>query len=79
MVAEGEAALLGTAWLGHVAAARDRHEQNMEAALAPGGAGVVFRSIRRIEEGEELLVWYADELARLHGIPILTPSNIRGQ
>ena len=36
------------------------------------------RMLREIRAGEELAVWYGDELARDCGIPPLTPANITG-
>ena len=64
-------------WLTHVEAARDRYEQNVEAVLLPCG-DVVYRTMRDIQSGEHLFVWYGDELARHAGVPFLTPENIRG-
>lgn len=64
-------------WMMHIEAARDRHEQNVEAVLTPSG-DVIYRATRDIERGEHLFVWYGEELARHSGVPILTPGNIRG-
>ena len=65
-------------WLAYVAAARDRHEQTVE-AVRDGRGLVYYRTVRDLKPGEELAVWYADDLARDAGIPILTPANIRGK
>lgn len=67
------------AWLGYLRPARDRHEQNLEALRDPARGLIYVRTLREIVKGEELLVWYGDELARECGIPILSPANIRGK
>ncbi|ELT99123.1 hypothetical protein CAPTEDRAFT_164570 [Capitella teleta] len=61
----------------YIRAARDRHEQNVEVSKDSRGQ-MVFRCLREITRGEELFVWYCDELARQCGIPVLSPANIRG-
>ena len=66
------------AWLGEVRAARDRHEQNTESLRDTRGV-IFLRTLREVGGGEELLVWYGDEMARECGIPVLTPNNIRGE
>ncbi len=68
----------GSEWLAAIQPARDRHEQNLEAARDHSGT-VVYRSLRHIGPGEHLYVWYSDDLARLADIPVLTPNNIRGR
>jgi len=42
------------------------------------GGRAAVRTTRRLERGEELLVWFEESLARQRNIPILTPANIRG-
>ncbi|XP_064628049.1 PR domain zinc finger protein 13-like [Lineus longissimus] len=64
-------------WTVNVHAARDRHEQNLE--LVKDARGRLFLwTVRAVQEGEPLLLWYGDELARDMGIPVLTPGNIQG-
>ncbi|XP_046334416.1 zinc finger protein 235-like [Haliotis rufescens] len=64
-------------WLLHVQPARDRHEQNVETYRDVKGR-LFLRFLRHVNKGEQLLVWYSDDLARQSGIPILSPDNIRG-
>ncbi|TSK22778.1 PR domain zinc finger protein 8 [Bagarius yarrelli] len=52
-------------WLRLVQAAIDAKEQNTEAYLK--GGQLYFRTIRDINQGEELLVWYDKELSHLFG------------
>lgn len=52
-------------WLRLVQAAVDTEEQNTEAYLK--GDQLYFRTIRDINQGEELLVWYDEELSHLLG------------
>lgn len=52
-------------WLRLVQAAMDAEEQNTEAYLKSGQ--LYFRTIRGINQGEELLVWYDEELSHLLG------------
>lgn len=57
-------------WLRLVQAAMDTDEQNTEAYMKAGQ--LYFRTIRDISQGEELLVWYDEELSHLLGF-----SNIK--
>ncbi|XP_029658336.1 zinc finger protein 236 [Octopus sinensis] len=69
-------------WLRHVQPARDRHEQNVEVFCDNETSGckrVTVRTLRSVQKGEQLFVWYSDQLARSTGIPILTPDNIKGK
>ncbi|XP_053476099.1 PR domain zinc finger protein 8 isoform X2 [Ictalurus furcatus] len=52
-------------WLRLVQAAMDAEEQNTEAYLK--GGQLYFRTIQDISQGEELLVWYDEELSHLLG------------
>ncbi|XP_061177091.1 PR domain zinc finger protein 13-like [Saccostrea echinata] len=58
--------------------ARDRHEQNTEFFRSDDG-GIYLRSLRRVRGGEEILVWYSDDLARRCGVPFLSLVNIQGK
>ncbi|XP_007895159.1 PR domain zinc finger protein 8b isoform X2 [Callorhinchus milii] len=62
----------GLMWLRLVQSARDKEEQNLEAYVKNGQ--LLYRSLRRIDKDEELLVWYGKELSEL-----LLLSNIRAQ
>lgn len=50
-------------WLRLVQSARDKEEQNLEAYVKNGQ--LLYRSLRRIEKDEELLVWYGKDLIDL--------------
>jgi len=50
-------------WLRLVQSARDKEEQNLEAYVKNGQ--LFYRSLRRIEKDEELLVWYGKDLIDL--------------
>ncbi|XP_076445911.1 uncharacterized protein LOC143283551 [Babylonia areolata] len=63
-------------WMMALKPARDRYEQNVE-VLAEGGC-LVLRVLKAIPRGERLLMWYSDSLARVFGVPFLTPAHIRG-
>ncbi|XP_067871680.1 PR domain zinc finger protein 8b [Heterodontus francisci] len=62
----------GLMWLRLVQSARDKEEQNLEAYVKNGQ--LFYRSLRRIDKDEELLVWYGKELLEL-----LLLSNVRAQ
>ncbi|CAL1615424.1 unnamed protein product [Knipowitschia caucasica] len=53
----------GLMWLRLVQSSRDKEEQNLEAYVKNGQ--LFYRSLRRIEKDEELLVWYGKELTEL--------------
>ncbi|NXG61375.1 ZN488 protein, partial [Hemiprocne comata] len=55
----------GLPWMRLVQAAANRKEQNLEAYLQ--NSQLYFRSTRKINKNEELLVWYDEELSSLLG------------
>lgn len=59
-------------WLRLVQSARDEEEQNLEAYVKNGQ--LFYRSLKRIEKDDELLVWYGKDL-----IDILLLSFSRAQ
>ncbi|GAB1604865.1 zinc finger protein 236-like [Argonauta hians] len=72
----------GSDWLEYVQPARDRHEQNIEVFCddqVNGSRRITVRTLRSIQKGEQLFVWYSDHMARTTGIPVLTPDNIKGK
>uniref|UniRef100_W5MK31 PR domain zinc finger protein 8 n=1 Tax=Lepisosteus oculatus TaxID=7918 RepID=W5MK31_LEPOC len=62
----------GLMWLRLVQSARNKEEQNLEAYVKNGQ--LFYRSLRRIEKDEELLVWYGKDL-----IELLLLSSTRAQ
>ncbi|KFW01710.1 Zinc finger protein 488, partial [Eurypyga helias] len=66
----------GLPWMRLVQAAANSKEQNLEAYLE--NSQLYYRSIRKINKNEELLVWYDEELSRLMGfneIKAQSPQN----
>ena len=61
------AAGLSVAWLPYIRAARNEEEQNMEAYTKNGQ--IYYRALRIIRSGEELLVWYSKDFAKILEIP----------
>ncbi|KAI4898153.1 hypothetical protein NFI96_023061, partial [Prochilodus magdalenae] len=53
-------------WMRYVNCARNEEEQNLVAFQYKGG--ILYRCCRPIKQGQELLVWYAEEYARNHDI-----------
>lgn len=67
----------GLMWLRLVQSARDREEQNLEAYVKNGQ--LFYRSLRRIEKDEELLVWYGKDLIELLLLgPTKAPPKSKG-
>ncbi|KAJ8285322.1 hypothetical protein GJAV_G00025530 [Gymnothorax javanicus] len=64
----------GLMWLRLVQSARDKDEQNLEAYVKNGQ--LFYRSLRRIEKDEELLVWYGKDLIELL---LLSPGRGQGK
>ncbi|KAM6984671.1 zinc finger protein 488 [Aplochiton taeniatus] len=59
----------GPTWLRTVQSARCAGEQNLEAYVKNGE--LFYRSVKTIERGEELLVWYGGDLAKLLHLEVL--------
>lgn len=69
-------------WLKQLRLAMDVHSNNtiLETSASHDGCSVVYlRVLRNIDVGEELLLWFSEEILALMGIPFLTPANIRGK
>ncbi|XP_048509865.1 PR domain zinc finger protein 13 [Athalia rosae] len=66
-----------TSWLKMVALAEDCQSCNVLLVLAE--KGVVLKTIRRIAPGEELLMWFTENILAMMNMPFLTPANIQGQ
>lgn len=65
-------------WLRLVQSARDKEEQNLEAYVKNGQ--LFYRSLRRIEKDEELLVWYGKDLTELLLLsPGRAPARSKGE
>ncbi|XP_062858777.1 histone-lysine N-methyltransferase PRDM9-like isoform X2 [Trichomycterus rosablanca] len=55
-------------WMRYVNCARNEEEQNLLASQFRGG--ILYRCCRPIESGQELLVWYDDDYARVTGMTL---------
>lgn len=71
-------------WIKQLRLAMDVHSNNtiLETRTANddgSSVSVYLRAIRNIDAGEELLLWFSEEILALIGIPFLTPANIRGE
>nr|AQZ41242.1 PRDM13-2 [Xenopus laevis] len=62
-----------TEWMGLVRAARNNHEQNLEAISDLPGGQIYYRTLRDVQPGEELTVWYSSSLA--HWFDISTTAT----
>jgi hypothetical protein len=40
---------------------------------------IELKAIKSISAGDELLLWFSEEILSFMGIPFLTPSNIQGE
>ena len=63
-------------WLPYVQAARDEHEQNLEALIQNGQ--LYYRFLKTVPPHGELLVWYSEDLARIIGVPQLNEVHYNG-
>lgn len=70
-------ALCSLHWLQVLPGALDCSEQNLEVAVGAHG-GLVVQTKRVVRPGDLLFVWFEERVARLCGVPILTPLNIKG-
>lgn len=52
----------------YIQCARNENEQNM--VVFQFGADIYFQTYKKIEIGEELLVWYAEYYEQYYGIPV---------
>nr|XP_006118499.1 PR domain zinc finger protein 13 isoform X1 [Pelodiscus sinensis] len=63
-------------WIGLIRAARNTQEQTLEAIADLPGGQIFYRTLREVQPGEELTVWYSNSLAQWFDIPITaTPTH----
>ncbi|KFU91658.1 Zinc finger protein 488, partial [Chaetura pelagica] len=67
----------GLPWMRLVQAAANRKEQNLEAYLE--NSQLYFRSTRKINKNEELLVWYDEELSNLLGFNEIKAQSVQNE
>lgn len=65
-----------TSWVKMVALAEDCQSCNV--LLVLDEKGVVLKTIRRIAPGEEMLMWFTENILAMMSMPFLTPANIQG-
>ncbi|KAG8183299.1 hypothetical protein JTE90_025999 [Oedothorax gibbosus] len=64
-------------WLSHILPARRPEEQTLEIVVK--GGQLYFRSVRDVEEGEELRAWFGQDLADLLKLPVIPPNVVEGE
>ena len=64
-------------WIPYVQAGRDDREQNLEAFLKDGQ--LYYRTIKNVQDNEELFIWYSSEYATILGVPQLQPYHRKGE
>ncbi|KAL8186298.1 UNVERIFIED_CONTAM: PR domain zinc finger protein 13 [Gekko kuhli] len=63
-------------WIGLIRAARHAQEQTLEALADLPGGQIFYRTLRDVQPGEELTVWYSNALAQWFDIPTTaTPTH----
>ena len=63
-------------WIPLLRLAQNCEEQNVEVCLAQFPRAVILRTIKPINEGDELKVWFSNELLALLELPFLAPKHI---
>ncbi|XP_055706749.1 zinc finger protein 77 [Phlebotomus papatasi] len=66
-------------WIRLLQLSRDVHSGNVCLELTNGGSSVNIRCTRNISEGEDLQLWFSEEILAFMQIPFLSPGNIQGQ
>ncbi|XP_007940468.1 PR domain zinc finger protein 13 [Orycteropus afer afer] len=63
-------------WIGLIRAARNSQEQTLEAIADLPGGQIFYQTLRDVQPGEELTVWYSNSLAQWFDIPTTaTPTH----
>lgn len=66
-------------WIKHIRLSNDVHSNNCIVELSADTKELRLRTLRNIECGEELTMWFSEDVVALMFIPFLTPANIRGK
>lgn len=66
-------------WIRLLQLSRDVHSGNVCLELTNGGSSVNIRCTRNISEGEDLQLWFSEEILAFMQIPFLSPGNIQGK
>lgn len=77
----GEPQVAEAVWMRQLRLSMDVHSNNVTVEMVSYELrkSLRVRVLRPIEAGEELLLWFSEEIVALMGIPFLTPANIRGE
>lgn len=69
----------GGAWIKHLKLATNVHYQNASLEVAAKGRKIRIRIISDIKVGDEIQMWFSQEVLLAMQIPFLTPANIKGE
>lgn len=65
-------------WIRYLKFSNDVHSNNIMLELA-AKQKVILRTTRNIDPGDEIQLWFSEDLLAVMNIPFLTPANIRGK
>lgn len=69
-------------WINQILVSDDVHSNNIVAEIhrhEDGRKELRVRTVRCIDAGDSLRLWFNEEVAALMGVPFLAPANIRGE
>ncbi|XP_055691042.1 zinc finger protein 77 [Lutzomyia longipalpis] len=66
-------------WIRMLQPAKDVHSSNIVLELTDGGSCVNLRTTKNISQGEDLQLWFSEEILAFMQIPFLSPISIQGQ
>jgi hypothetical protein len=72
------AAGCGRRWVLHTRLADDCHSYNVMLQTSGASNTVTLHVVRSISSGEELQLWFSEQVLATLGVPFLTPLNIQG-
>ncbi|GAB0086819.1 PR domain zinc finger protein 13 [Sergentomyia squamirostris] len=67
------------AWVRMLQLSRDVHSGNVVLELGSGGSCVNLRTTKSIDHGQDLQLWFSEQVLTLMQIPFLSPANIQDQ
>jgi hypothetical protein len=76
-IAPQDAALKHKFWIKNIRVADDIPGANV--LLDMSDDKIELKAIKMISSGDELLLWFSEEILNFMGIPFLTPANIQGE
>lgn len=67
-------------WVRALRLSDDCHSYNVQLRIEPlNNSKLVLQVVRPIEAGEELLLWFSEDILAILQIVFLTPANIQGK